>query len=120
MDSDVLDTSIYVESFYIQYTYLVHNRKVWDAVTGDELKTFAHKHIVKCVAFSPDAEGTHLLTGSNEKLLRIFDLAKPEEGNFFLSKKMKPLFIIHVLPLAERLQQVEDYKYPVHKSIFEI
>ncbi|XP_013411011.1 serine-threonine kinase receptor-associated protein-like [Lingula anatina] len=50
--------------------------KIWDAVTGDELQNFSHKHIVKSVAFSKD--GGHLLTGSNEKLLRIFDLARPD------------------------------------------
>lgn len=49
--------------------------KVWNAVSGDEMHSFAHKHIVKCVDFSPDAR--LLLTGSNEKLLRIYDLDKP-------------------------------------------
>jgi len=51
--------------------------KVWDAVNGTELQSFVHKHIVKSVDFSPD--GTHLLTGSNEKLLRIFNIEKPDD-----------------------------------------
>lgn len=46
--------------------------KLWDAVTGDEIQSFAHKHIVKYVNFSND--GKKLVTGSNEKLVRIFDL----------------------------------------------
>jgi serine-threonine kinase receptor-associated protein len=50
--------------------------KVWDAVSGGELHNFVHQHIVKSVDFSKD--GQHLLTGSNEKLLRIYDLNKPE------------------------------------------
>ncbi|KAL7640370.1 UNVERIFIED_CONTAM: hypothetical protein RMT77_008643 [Armadillidium vulgare] len=50
--------------------------KLWDAVTGEELQSFNHSHIVKSVDFSPDS--TKLLTGSNEKLLKIFDLGKPE------------------------------------------
>ncbi|KAL8586963.1 hypothetical protein ACOMHN_062374 [Nucella lapillus] len=50
--------------------------KIWDAEKGDELQTFAHKHIVKSVDFNK--EGTLLLTGSNEKLLRVFDLARPD------------------------------------------
>lgn len=50
--------------------------KVWNALTGEEVESFSHKHIVKCVDFSPD--GTLLLTGSNEKLLRIFDLNKTD------------------------------------------
>lgn len=55
-------------------------RKVWDAEKGEELQSFSHKHIVKSVDFSHDSH--HLLTGSNEKLLRIFDLEKPEAGIF--------------------------------------
>ena len=43
-----------------------------------EVDSFTHKHIVKCVRFSYD--GKLLLTGSNEKLLRIFDLDKSEAG----------------------------------------
>ncbi|XP_064627901.1 serine-threonine kinase receptor-associated protein-like [Lineus longissimus] len=50
--------------------------KIWDAVSGEEVHSFTHKHIVKSVDFSSD--GTQLLTGSNEKVLRIFDLGKPD------------------------------------------
>lgn len=58
--------------------------KVWDAVTGEEIHSFQHQHIVKCVAFSPD--GSLLATGSNEKLLRIYDLNNPTAGKlgFFI------------------------------------
>ncbi|XP_001600320.1 serine-threonine kinase receptor-associated protein [Nasonia vitripennis] len=52
------------------------NAKVWDAVRGEELHSFQHNHIVKCVEFSKESE--YLATGSNEKLVRIFDLNKPE------------------------------------------
>ncbi|KAJ8669041.1 hypothetical protein QAD02_000300 [Eretmocerus hayati] len=52
------------------------NAKVWDAITGEEIHSFQHKHIVKCVEFSQDS--VYLSTGSNEKLVRIFDLNKPE------------------------------------------
>lgn len=54
--------------------------KLWDAVSGEELKTFQHKHIVKCVDFSQD--GNYLLTGSQEKLLRIFDLENTDSGKY--------------------------------------
>lgn len=50
--------------------------KVWDAESGDEIHSFQHKHIVKSVNFSKD--GNLFATGSNEKLVRIFDLNKPE------------------------------------------
>jgi len=46
--------------------------KLWDALNGEEKKSFPHKHIVKYVSFSDD--GKKLVTGSNEKILRIFDL----------------------------------------------
>ncbi|XP_071822526.1 serine-threonine kinase receptor-associated protein-like [Apostichopus japonicus] len=50
--------------------------KLWDTVSGEQLHEFTHKHIVKAVEFSPDSN--HLLTGSNEKILRIFDLQRPD------------------------------------------
>ncbi|XP_034984228.2 serine-threonine kinase receptor-associated protein [Zootoca vivipara] len=50
--------------------------KVWDGVSGDEIITLAHKHIVKSVDFTQDSN--YLLTGGQDKLLRIYDLNKPE------------------------------------------
>ncbi|KAK9268811.1 hypothetical protein L1049_000575 [Liquidambar formosana] len=50
--------------------------KVWDALTGEELHSFEHKHIVRACAFSEDTH--HLLTGGLEKILRIFDLNRPD------------------------------------------
>ena len=52
------------------------NAKVWDAIKGEEIHSFQHKHIVKAVNFSKDS--INLCTGSNEKLVKIFDLNKPE------------------------------------------
>ncbi|XP_015367716.1 PREDICTED: serine-threonine kinase receptor-associated protein [Diuraphis noxia] len=52
--------------------------KIWDAKTGGEVQSFQHKHIVKSVNFSRDS--VFLATGSNEKLLRIFDLNKSAEA----------------------------------------
>ncbi|MFS7900261.1 putative transcription factor WD40-like family [Helianthus anomalus] len=50
--------------------------KLWDALTGDVLHSFDHKHIVRACSFSED---THfLLTGDFEKKLRIFDLNRPD------------------------------------------
>jgi serine-threonine kinase receptor-associated protein len=48
--------------------------KLWDALTGAELHTLQHKHIVKSLAFS--ADGSRLYTGGQEKKLRIFDLGR--------------------------------------------
>jgi len=53
-----------------------YTAKIWDAMSGDELMTLEHKHIVKTAAFAKD--GVRLYTAGNEKKLRIFDLNKPE------------------------------------------
>ncbi len=47
--------------------------KLWDANTGSELQTFEHKHIVRSVDFS-SINKEWLLTGSNEKLIKIYDV----------------------------------------------
>lgn len=49
--------------------------KVWNAVSGEEVHSFQHKHIVKTVSFDDNSE--HLVTGSNEKLIRVFNLQSP-------------------------------------------
>lgn len=50
--------------------------KVWDALTGAEKLSFQHAHIVRCCGFA--AGSTRLATGGMEKLLRIFDLERPD------------------------------------------
>jgi len=50
--------------------------RVWDTFSGTEFRCFEHKHIVKSVDF--DKNSQLLLTGSNEKLIKIFDLKNPE------------------------------------------
>ncbi|KAK2107395.1 hypothetical protein P7K49_016909 [Saguinus oedipus] len=52
------------------------SQPVWDAASGNELMTLAHKHIVKAVDFIQ--ESNYLLTGGQDKLLCIYDLNKPE------------------------------------------
>ena len=51
--------------------------KVWDATTGDEILSFAHKHIVRHTDFF-QGEGEKLMTACQDKKIRTFDLAKPE------------------------------------------
>ncbi|XP_065843546.1 serine-threonine kinase receptor-associated protein-like [Oscarella lobularis] len=57
--------------------------KIWNAVTGDELHTFTHKHIVKAVDFTRESD--FFLTGCNDKKIRIFDLGKPDADPNILS-----------------------------------
>ena len=52
--------------------------KVWDTYTGDVLHSFTHGHIVRSADISDD--GTRIVSGGQEKKLRIFDLNKPEES----------------------------------------
>lgn len=59
-----------------------HNSKLWDAYSGNVLHSFPHNHIVRSVALSPNAE--HLLTGGQEKKVRIFDLTRPDAAPDFL------------------------------------
>ncbi|XP_037956965.1 serine-threonine kinase receptor-associated protein-like [Teleopsis dalmanni] len=49
--------------------------KVWNAVTGAEIHSFQHKHIVKTVAFDKCSE--NIVTGSSEKFVRVFNLEQP-------------------------------------------
>ena len=51
--------------------------RLWDAITGQCLTSWQHKHIVKAVEFSPDSK--LLATGGHEGLLRIFDLQKYQD-----------------------------------------
>lgn len=64
--------------------------QIWDAMSGTEIHSFQHNHIVKSVCFN--SNGTQLATGSNEKLIRIFDLERPDAGNEdyikFMSEKL--------------------------------
>eukprot|EP00301_Raphidiophrys_heterophryoidea_P024488 c7970_g1_i1.p1 GENE.c7970_g1_i1~~c7970_g1_i1.p1 ORF type:complete len:310 (-),score=66.65 c7970_g1_i1:85-1014(-) len=52
--------------------------KIWDAIEGTELFDLEHPHIVRTVAFSKDA--THLLTGCNDKQMRVYDMQKIATG----------------------------------------
>ncbi|CAM9731568.1 unnamed protein product, partial [Sphacelaria rigidula] len=49
--------------------------RLWDAVTGNQIHEFVHKHIVKSVHFAADR--SKLATAGHEGTLRIFDVASP-------------------------------------------
>lgn len=52
--------------------------RVWNAITGDELHAFQHKHIVRSVSFARGADTYRMITGGAEKILRLFDLSRPD------------------------------------------
>lgn len=57
--------------------------KIWNTTQGDELFSLPHKHIVKSVDFRKD--DNQLLTSSNDKIIRLFDLnnINSDPENFF-------------------------------------
>lgn len=58
--------------------------KIWDTYSGKPLHSFPHNHIVRSVAISPSA--SHLLTGGQEKKVRIFDMGRPDAEPVVLSE----------------------------------
>jgi len=72
--------------------------KVWDALTGDELLEFKHKHIVRALDWSPDS--VNLVTGGKEAKLRLFDLHQPEaEPSMMLGHETgKAIKVVRYLP----------------------
>jgi len=54
-----------------------YTAKVWDALSGQELHSFAHGKIVRTCHFSNDNK--RILTAGQDKILRMFDLGKPEQ-----------------------------------------
>jgi len=58
--------------------------KVWDSYTGNLLHSFPHNHIVRSVALSPTS--SHLLTGGQEKKVRMFDLGRPDADPDYLGE----------------------------------
>jgi len=80
------DFTAYVMFFYIKIIFILltigGSSKIWDTYSGDCLQSFPHNHIVRSVALSPSS--SHLLTGGQEKKVRIFDLSRPEAEPDFL------------------------------------
>ncbi|XP_075230605.1 serine-threonine kinase receptor-associated protein wmd [Lycorma delicatula] len=84
------------------------NAMIWDAVNGVELQSFQHKHIVKSVDFSSDS--TLFATGSNEKLIRIFDLNKPEASPVVMSGHTSGVRHVYFFHNNTRVVSVADDK----------
>ena len=54
-------------------SYHDQTAKLWDAQTGDEIRTFRHADWVLSAAYSPD--GSRVLTGSEDGTARIWDIS---------------------------------------------
>jgi len=53
-----------------------YTAKVWDALSGKEIHSFVHTRIVRSVNFSADSR--KVLTGGQDKIIRVFDVEKPD------------------------------------------
>lgn len=51
--------------------------QVWDAITGQSLYSFPHKHVVKTLDWSLDSK--RLATGGHEGVLRVYDITQPKK-----------------------------------------
>lgn len=63
--------------------------KIWDALTGLEKASLQHHHIVRTCCFSPCSG--KLVTGGHEKLLRLFEVERPEAPPATLSGAPAPI-----------------------------
>eukprot|EP00010_Vexillifera_abyssalis_P006204 CAMPEP_0201552634 /NCGR_PEP_ID=MMETSP0173_2-20130828/16825_1 /ASSEMBLY_ACC=CAM_ASM_000268 /TAXON_ID=218659 /ORGANISM="Vexillifera sp., Strain DIVA3 564/2" /LENGTH=336 /DNA_ID=CAMNT_0047963141 /DNA_START=245 /DNA_END=1252 /DNA_ORIENTATION=+ len=70
--------------------------KVWNAINGSELFSFSHKRMVKCADFAMD--GGRILSGGQEKLVRIFDLERPDANPIELKGHKNPIRSAYWLP----------------------
>lgn len=75
--------------------------QIWDAITGIPLRTLQHKHIVKCVDFSPNS--MLLASGGHEGILRIYNLLQVLDKD---SKKKTPQW---------EIPQSSSEKIAIHK-----
>lgn len=58
-----------------------YTAKLWDAISGSELRTFTHKRIVKSCDFS--RSGLEIVTGGQDKILRVWDAEHGQLKNQF-------------------------------------
>lgn len=68
-----------------------YTAKLWDCLSGEELHSFTHERIIKTVNFAKD--GTRILTGGQDKILRIFDLSKMDAEPQKLEGHTQPIKI---------------------------
>eukprot|EP01086_Lenisia_limosa_P012815 TRINITY_DN41422_c0_g1_i1.p1 TRINITY_DN41422_c0_g1~~TRINITY_DN41422_c0_g1_i1.p1 ORF type:complete len:313 (-),score=39.73 TRINITY_DN41422_c0_g1_i1:10-948(-) len=63
--------------------------KIWNAVSGECLHTFEHNHIVRTCNFNMG--GDKVVTGGHEKLVRVFDINKPDSEVLSMQGHEKPI-----------------------------
>ncbi|KAJ1799146.1 hypothetical protein LPJ59_002031 [Coemansia sp. RSA 2399] len=55
-----------------------YTAKVWNAISGQELVTLPHRHIVKSADFAEDVTAAEVITGSQDRAVRLFDITRPD------------------------------------------
>lgn len=94
--------------------------RVWNAISGEEVLQFTHKHIVRTCCFSDDSR--KLLTGGQEKLIRLYDLMQPDADPFTMEARL--LALSHQkepdcrssLPPALRPVAHHSPRFPAHRD----
>lgn len=80
--------------------------KVWDTYTGESLHTITHGHIVRSVGI--DRAGRKILTGGNERKLRLFDLGKDDSVDTAAVFKRGGAEESHDAPVRSIVQSWDD------------
>lgn len=60
----------------LHFTELTTSRRIWDPQTGECLNILSHNHIVRSVAFPLQNNPQCVVTGAQDKKLKIFDLTR--------------------------------------------
>ena len=76
--------------------------QVWDAITGQSLYSFPHKHVVKTLDWSLDSK--RLATGGHEGILRVFDISEPKKEPLEFVQSPKEvryiMYVAHIILLV--------------------
>jgi serine-threonine kinase receptor-associated protein len=69
--------------------------QVWDAITGQSLYSFPHKHVVKTLDWSLDSK--RLATGGHEGVLRVYDITQPKKEPLMFVQSPKEVRFVTIL-----------------------
>lgn len=87
------------EGFKVATASADFSAKLWDAVTGDEIHSFPHPHIVRSVNLSRD--GNRMVTACRDKAIRVFDLQNLTSPALVLEGHATPIRCVVFGPNAD-------------------
>ncbi|KAJ1920205.1 hypothetical protein H4219_001438 [Mycoemilia scoparia] len=83
--------------------------KVWDTTNGNVIHTLEHKHIVRSADFV-DGKCENVVTGGSERILRLFDLNKPQDPTVIAAHESTIKDVIWIPKVSAVLSASEDGK----------